>query len=112
LGCASHGTKVGHTQLYRQTEASINVDTCEIAPFPGSRLNEIHHVEACSPTTSGSIALGGSSNENQIHDNKVRSISLFGHGNVVKDNTTQSPIVDNGTNNTLSGNTTDPALCA
>jgi hypothetical protein len=111
LGCASHGSKVAHSKLYRQTQAGINVDTCEIAPFPGSRLNDIHHIEACSPTMNGSIAIGDSSNANHVHDNTVRTISLFGNDNVVNDNVTQSPIVDNGTNNVLSGNSTDPALC-
>ena len=111
LGCASYGSRLGYNQLYRQTESAINVDTCEMAPFPGSRLNEIDHNEACSPVATFSIALGQGPDLNHVHHNVVRSISLYGTANVVHGNTTQLPIVDNGTLSVQFGNSVDPARC-
>lgn len=111
LGCGSFGSIVAYDRLYRQTEAGINVDTCEIQPFPGSHDNAIHHNLACSVTSTGSIALGGSSDDNNIYRNIVRTISVFGSGNHVHHNTTKLGIVDNGSGNNLHDNVVDPAVC-
>ena len=43
LGCASFGSTIAHNTLVSQTEAGINIDTCEAPPFPGSHDNSIHH---------------------------------------------------------------------
>ncbi len=112
LGCASSGSRIGHNELYRQTESAINVDTCEMSTFPGSRLNDVHHNYACAPVATFSIALGQGSDLNDIHHNTVRSISVHGTGNAVHDNTTQLPVVDNGTLSLLFGNAVDPSLCS
>ena len=111
LGCASFGSTVAHNTLTGQTEAGINVDTCEAPPFPGSHDNSIHHNTACSVTSTASIALGGSSNDNSIHHNVATSISVFGTGNDVHHNSTQLVIIDNGSGNNLHHNTTDPGAC-
>jgi hypothetical protein len=111
LGCASFGSTVVHNTLTGQTEAGINVDTCEIPPFPGSHDNSIHHNTACSVTSTGSIALGGSSDDNSIHHNVATSISVFGTGNDVHHNSTQLVIIDNGAGNNLHHNSTDPGVC-
>jgi hypothetical protein len=112
LGCASFGSTIAHTTLISQTEAGINIDTCEAPPFPGSHDNSIHHNTACSLTSTASIALGGSSNDNSIHHNVATTISSFGAGNQIHHNTTQAPIVDNsGGANSLHHNTSDPSIC-
>ncbi len=112
LGCASFGSVVAFNRVNGQTEGGINIDTCEAPPYPGSHDNSIHHNVACSQTATGSIALGGSSDNNQIHHNIATKISLFGMGNTVHDNTTQLVIIDNGSGNTLSDNTADPGVCS
>lgn len=112
LGCASSGTTILHTSLISQTEAGINIDTCEAPPFPGSHDNSIHHNVACSITSTASIALGGSSNDNSIHHNVATTISSFGTGNEIHHNTTRLAIVDNSNGgNSLHQNTTDPSVC-
>jgi hypothetical protein len=112
LGCVSAGTAIMRNILLGQTEAGINIDTCEAPPFPGSRDNAIHHNVACSVTSTASIALGGSSNDNSIHHNIATTISSFGSGNQIHHNLTQSPIVDNsGGANTLNQNASNPAVC-
>lgn len=111
LGCASVGSVVAFNRVNGQTEGGINIDTCEVFPFPGSHNNSIHHNVACSQTFTGSIALGGSSDNNQVHHNITTKISLFGTGNAVHDNITQLVIVDNGVN-TLNDNTADPGVCS
>lgn len=112
LGCASAGTTIAHNTVNDQTEAGINIDTCEIEPFPGSHDNSIHHNTACSVTSTASIALGGSSDDNSIHHNIATSISVFGTGNTVYQNTTQLAVIDSGSGNTLHHNTTDPDVCS
>ena len=70
--------------------------TPDNAKNPGTHDNLIHHNIACSATSTGSIALGGNSNNNSIHDNFATSISVFGKVNKVNNNTTQLVIVNNG----------------
>lgn len=112
LGCASFGTTVAHNVLLSQTEAGINIDTCEAPPFPGSHDNSIHHNTACSVVSTASIALGGSSDDNSIHHNVATTISSFGTGNQIHHNTTRLAIVDNsGGGNSLHHNTVDPDVC-
>jgi hypothetical protein len=112
LGCVSSGTTIANNVVIGQTEAGINIDTCEAAPFPGSHHNSIHHNTACSVTATASIALGGASNANKINNNVATTISSFGAGNQIHHNTTRAAIVDNsGGANTLHHNTTVPAIC-
>jgi hypothetical protein len=111
LGCTSHGSRVAFNTVNGQTEGGINIDTCEVPPFPGSRLNFIHHNVVCAVTATASIALGGSSDSNKIQHNIATSISVFGFGNTVQDNVTQVAIADNGVSTTLVNNTADPAVC-
>lgn len=111
LGCGSSRTKLAHNTFSGQTDASINIDTCEAPPFPGSSHNSVHHNTACSVTNTASIALGGSSDRNKIHDNTATTISVFGDRNKVHDNVTKVAIVDNGTNSKIHDNTVNPAIC-
>jgi hypothetical protein len=111
LGCVSVGSVVANNTLTGQTEAGINIDTCEAPPFPGSHNNEIHHNIACSVTATASIALGGSSDDNRIQYNVATTISVFGSDNVVRFNTTQVAIVDNGSSSTLNNNLVDAGVC-
>jgi hypothetical protein len=111
LGCVSSGSLIANNMLTGQTDAGINIDTCEAPPFPGSHHNSIHHNIACSVTATASIALGGSSNANRIEDNVATTISVFGADNVVRFNTTQVAIVDNGSSSTLNNNLFDAGVC-
>jgi hypothetical protein len=112
LGCVSAATAIHRNVLLSQTEAGINIDTCEAPPFPGSHDNSIHHNIACSVTSTASIALGGSSNDNSIHHNIATTISSFGSGNHIHHDLTQLPIVDNsGGANTLNQNASNPNVC-
>jgi hypothetical protein len=111
LGCSSFGSTVAHNTLNGQTEAGINIDTCEAPPFPGSHDNKVHHNTACGATSTASIALGGSSDTNKIHHNDATTISVFGTGNKVHHNTTQVAIVDNGTGSKVHDNTVNPGVC-
>ena len=111
LGCVSFGSTIADNTVSGQTEGGINIDTCEAPPFPGSHDNAIYQNVACSVTSTGSIALGGSSNDNLIHHNVATKISLFGMGNNVHHNTTQVAITDNGIN-ILNKNTINPTVCS
>jgi hypothetical protein len=111
LGCVSSGTEVANNVLNGQPEAGVNIDTCEAPPFPGSNNNSIHDNVACSVTATASIALGGSSDDNNIQHNVATTISVFGSGNVVRFNTTQVAIVDNGAGSTLNSNLVDAGVC-
>jgi hypothetical protein len=111
LGCVSSRTKVGNNTISEQTDAGINIDTCEAPPFPGSHHNTVHHNLACSVTNTASIALGGSSDNNKIHHNTATTISVFGAANRVHDNVTKVAIVDNGTNSHIHDNTVNPSIC-
>jgi hypothetical protein len=111
LGCVSAGSVIASNALHGQTEAGINIDTCEAPPFPGSHNNFIHHNVACSVTSTASIALGGASDDNRIQNNVATKISVFGSSNVVRYNSTQVPIVDNGSGSTLNNNLVDAGVC-
>jgi hypothetical protein len=111
LGCGSFGSTVAHNTISGQTEAGINIDTCEAPPFPGSTHNSVHHNTACSVVSTASIALGGSSDKNNIHHNTATTISVYGAKNKVHHNTTKVAIVDNGTNSKIHDNTVNPAIC-
>jgi hypothetical protein len=111
LGCVSSASLIAYNTVNSQTEAGINIDTCEAPPFPGSHNNSIHHNIACSVTATASIALGGSSDINRIQYNVATKISVFGTGNVVRYNTTQAAIVDNGSGSTLNNNLVDAGVC-
>jgi hypothetical protein len=111
LGCVSFGSVIANNTLTGQTDAGINIDTCEAPPFPGSHHNSIHHNVACSTTPTASIALGGASDDNKIQYNIATKISAFGTANVIKFNTTQTAIVDNGSGTVLNNNLTDPGVC-
>jgi hypothetical protein len=111
LGCVSASSLVAYNTVNSQTEGGINVDTCEARPFPGSHNNSIHHNIACSATSTASIALGGSSDNNRIQHNVATKISVFGTGNLVRYNTTQTAIVDNGAGSTLNNNLVDAGVC-
>jgi hypothetical protein len=112
LGCASFGSTVAHNTISGQTEAGINIDTCEIEPFPGSHDNSVHHNTVCSVTSTGSIALGGSSDSNSIHHNVATSILVYGAHNTVHHNTTQVAITDSSSSNNLHNNSIDPRICS
>jgi hypothetical protein len=111
LGCGSSRTKIANNTVSDQTEAGINIDTCEAPPFPGSTHNSVHHNLVCSVTSTASIALGGSSDKNKIHHNTATTISVFGNSNKVHHNTTKQAIVDNGTNSHIHDNTVNPSVC-
>jgi hypothetical protein len=111
LGCVSAGSIISSNTLTGQTDAGINIDTCEAPPFPGSHSNSIQHNIACALTPTASIALGGSSDNNRIEHNVATTISVFGSGNVVRYNTTQAAIVNNGSGSTLNNNLFDAGVC-
>lgn len=111
LGCVSFGSVIANNTVNGQTEGGVNIDTCEAPPFPGSHHNSIHHNVACSATATGSIALGGSSDDNKIQYNVVTKISVFGSANKIRFNTTQLAIVDNGSGTVLNNNLTDAGVC-
>jgi hypothetical protein len=111
LGCVSFGSQIASNTINGQTEAGINIDTCEAPPFPGTHHNSIHHNIACSQAAAGSIAFGGSVNRNQVRYNIATSITLSGTGNVVRYNATQLPIVDSGSGNTVNNNIAEPGVC-
>lgn len=111
LGCVTFRNVVASNTVNGQTEAGINIDTCEAPPFPGSRFNAIYRNVACSATSVGSIALGGSSNNNRITHNIATKISVAGMGNAVTFNTTQLAIVDGGSDTVLNNNLADLRVC-
>ena len=112
LGCGSNATKISYNDVSGQTEAGINIDTCEAPPFPGSNNNSVHHNTACSVTATASIALGGTVSGNKVHHNTATTISSFGTKNKIHHNTTQVAIVDNsGGSNKLKHNIVDSSVC-
>lgn len=110
LGCAADNSIVAKNTLSGQTEAGINIDTCEVAPFPGSDGNQVYENTACGETSTGSIAMGGSVQRNNVHHNIATRISVFGTNNLIHNNTTAVPIVDGGSN-ILQNNVVDPTVC-
>ena len=82
LGCASHASTVSNI-VNGASEAGINVDTCEIKPFPGSSYNSVHHNVVCGGLFPYSIALGLGSNYNLVHNNRAIWITAAGVGNQV-----------------------------
>jgi len=114
IGCTSHQNLIAHNLLTRQSEAGINLDTCEIdaASQPGTHDNSVHHNVACSNTSTASIALGGTASDNHLERNVATEISVFGTGNTVQHNTTQLPIIDQGINSVLTDNLVDAVTCS
>jgi nitrous oxidase accessory protein NosD len=108
LGCASAGSSVIHNTVNRQSEAAINIDTCEGSEF-GSDGNAVHHNTACGGIFSYSIAAGEKSDDNAIHHNVAMWITVSGTGNDVHHNTAEYFAIAAG--NTQHHNTTDPGAC-
>ena len=108
LGCASFGSTVAHNTVNGQSEAAINIDTCEGSEF-GSDGNSVHHNTACGGTFSYSIAAGEKSDDNEIHHNVAMWITVSGTGNEVHHNTAEYFAIAAG--NTQHHNTTDPGAC-
>jgi hypothetical protein len=108
LGCASAGNTVAHNTVNGQSEAAINIDTCEGSEF-GSDGNSVHHNTACGGTFSYSIAAGEKSDDNEIHHNVAMWITVSGTGNEVHHNTAEYFAIAAG--NTQHHNTTDPGAC-
>lgn len=108
LGCASAGNTVAHNTVNGQSEAAINIDTCEGSEF-GSDGNSVHHNTACGGTFSYSIAAGEKSEDNEIHHNVAMWITVSGTGNEVHHNTAEYFAIAAG--NTQHHNTTDPGAC-
>jgi hypothetical protein len=108
LGCASAGNSVIHNTVSGQSEAGINIDTCEGSEF-GSDGNSVHHNTVCGGLFPYSIAAGGKSDNNTIHHNVAMWISVSGIGNQVHHNTAEYFAIAAG--NTEHHNTTDPDAC-
>ena len=110
LGCSSSGSTIYHNIVRGATEAGINIDTCEIAPFyPGSTFNSVHHNAVCGGTYPYSIAGGQGSDFNTVHHNTGRWITLYGDGNIVHNNTAQLFTIAAGSPaNVTFANTTAP----
>jgi len=108
LGCASSGNTVIHNTVVGQSEAGINIDTCEGSEF-GSDGNAVHHNTVCGGIFPYSIAAGGKSDNNTIHQNVAMWISVSGTGNQVHHNTAEYFAIAAG--NTEHHNTTDPDAC-
>jgi hypothetical protein len=108
LGCASAGNTVAHNTVNGQSEAAINIDTCE-GSESGSDGNSVHHNTACGGTFSYSIAAGEKSDDNEIHHNVAMWITVSGTGNEVHHNTAEYFAISAG--NTQHHNTTDPGAC-
>jgi hypothetical protein len=89
LGCSSSGSTVHSNDVRGATETGINIDTCEIAPFPGSTFNSVHHNTVCGGVYPYSIAGGQGSDFNSIHHNTAKWITVYGDGNIVNNNTAQ-----------------------
>jgi hypothetical protein len=85
LGCASAESTVAHNTLKSQSEAAINIDTCEGSEV-GSDGNFVHHNSACGGTFSYSIAAGEKSQDNKIVQNTAIYITVAGTGNTVHHN--------------------------
>jgi len=108
LGCGSSGSTVADNVVAGQYEAGINIDTCE-GSTSGSSGNEVHHNNACGGTFAYSIAAGGESDNNQVHNNVAKWITVAGTGNAVHHNTATYFAISAG--NSELHNTTDPAVC-
>ena len=89
LGCASSSSTLYHNIVYAASEAGINIDTCEIDPFPGSTFNSVHHNTVCGGIYPYSISGGQGSDFNSIHHNVGKWITVGGDGNLVHNNTAQ-----------------------
>jgi len=103
-----------------RVSSRIFVPPCVVAVFAifmgtalgGSDPVQVSGPSPCSITSTASIALGGSSNDNNIHHNVATTISSFGTGNQIHHNTTRLAIVDNSNGgNSLHDNTIDPSVC-
>jgi hypothetical protein len=108
LGCGSSGSEVADNVVAAQYEAGINIDTCE-GSTSGSTDNEVHHNNSCGGAFAYSIAAGGESDNNEIHNNVAKWISVAGTGNAVHHNTATYFAISAG--NSELHNTTDPAVC-
>ena len=105
LGCASSGSTVYHNVVRGSSEAGINIDTCEVPgpPYQGSTFNSVHHNTVCGGLYPYSIAVGGASNNNEVHHNSAIWISVGGTGNFVHHNTAELFLIAAG--NTENHNT-------
>jgi len=101
LSCGSSSSTVAYNIISGSTEAGINVDTCEVPPFPGSSGNVVYHNSVCGGAYPYSIAVGGSSN--QIHHNFATWISSGGTGNFLHHNVAELFLIAPG--NTQQQNT-------
>jgi hypothetical protein len=111
LGCGSSGTTVYHNIVRGATETGINIDTCEIDPYPGSTFNSVHHNTVCGGLFPYSIAGGQGSDFNSIHHNTARWITLFGDGNIVHNNDAQLFNIVAGSPANVTFNNTTAAVC-
>jgi hypothetical protein len=110
LGCSSSSSTIDHNIVRGATEAGINIDTCEIDPYPGSTFNSVHHNAVCGGLYPYSIAGGQGSDFNTIHHNVGKWISMYGDGNIVHNNTAQLfNIVPGNPANVSFNNTVAPA---
>jgi hypothetical protein len=111
LGCSSSSSTVYHNIVRGATEAGINIDTCEVDPFPGSTFNSLHHNAVCGGLYPYSIAGGQGSDFNSIHHNIGKWISLYGDGNIVHNNTAQLFNIVPGAPPNVPFNNTVAAVC-
>lgn len=111
LGCGSSSSTIYHNIVRGATEAGINIDTCEVAPFPGSTFNTVHHNAVCGGTYPYSIAGGQGSDFNTIHHNVAKWISMYGDGNIVHDNSAQLFNIVPGSPANVTFNNTVAAVC-
>jgi hypothetical protein len=114
LSCTSSGNTVAHNVItgipaFGDTGA-INIDTCEAGEFPGSDDNSIHHNIACGGVANRSIATGGGSSGNVIHNNIASGLRIADPGNVVHHNTV-SALLSIEPGNVAHHNTIDPTVC-
>ena len=105
------GTTVYHNIVRGATETDINIDTCEIDPYPGSTFISVHHNTVCGGLFPYSIARGQGCDFNSVHHNTARWITLFGDGNIVHNNDAQlfNIVAINPANVTF--NNTTAAVC-
>jgi hypothetical protein len=108
LGCGSSASTVADNTVSGQSEAAINIDTCE-GSESGSDGNRVHHNTACGGTFAYSIAAGEKSDNNEIHNNTAMWITVYGTGNAVHHNTAEYFAI--GPGNSQVHNTTDPNAC-
>jgi hypothetical protein len=108
LGCSSSASTIYHNTVGGATEAGINIDTCEIDPYPGSTDNSVHHNTVCGGLQPYSIAGGQGSNNNHIHHNTAKWITAAGTGNHVHNNIAA---VFNIAGGNLANNNTVASVC-